>query len=353
MTMKILMLVDWRITRLEADSDMIQPPDKLVLNHPYWFFRHWPDAGIEVDVLDIGNRALMNSLENRVLHFYVTQSLIAYLKRKKYDLIISHSARSALVLAFLRSLMKERSPLHVVIDIGCFNGGRNNPAELYLIKKAGRSLGGIISHSSVQSEYYDRYLPHIPYRFVHFGADADYFRPMDLPPDDFVLSFGSRARDYPTLIKAWEKVARDQTRLKIIGIDNMAPVADKDPSIDLVGRVPLPTLMSYIGKARVIIIPLHYHKYSCGQMSFLQSMAMGKSCIVTRTPSSEDYLTDNKDALFVTPHDPEDLAEKIAMLLHDRAMNNIIAANARQTIENRFNEKNMAREIHDFISAII
>jgi glycosyltransferase involved in cell wall biosynthesis len=108
-----------------------------------------------------------------------------------------------------------------------------------------------------------------------------------------------------------------------------------------------------MARARFIIIPLPYLKYSCGQMSFLQSMAMGKSCIVTRTPSSEDYLTDNKDALFVRLYDPEDLAEKIDMLLHDGTMNDNIGRNARQTIENRYNEKNMARGIHDFISPIV
>jgi len=346
------MLVDWQVTRLEADSDTIQSPDKLVVNRPYWFFRYWPDTRIEVDVLDIGNRILMNSLESRVLHFYVTQSIMAYLKRKKYDLIISHSARSALALAYLRSLTKERSPLHVVIDVGCFNGGRDNPAELYLIKKASRSLGGIIAHSSVQSDYYDRYMPHIPYRFVHFGVDADYFRPPNLSHDDFVLSFGSRARDYPTLIEAWAKVDKKQTRLKIIGIDNIVNVDSKGSNIDLVGRVPLRTLMLNIAKARFIIVPLPYHKYSYGQMSFLQSMAMGKSCIITRTPSSEDYLTDNTDSLFVRPYDSEDMAEKIAVLLGDTDLNNNIALNARHTIETRFNEKNMAKEFYSFISAI-
>jgi len=99
------MLVDWQVARLEADSDAIQSPDKQVINRPYWFFKHWPDPRIELDIIDFCKMPLIHVFENRVLHFYVLQSLIAFLKRKKYDLIISHSARSALVFAFLRSVI--------------------------------------------------------------------------------------------------------------------------------------------------------------------------------------------------------------------------------------------------------
>lgn len=349
--MKILMLVDWQVARLEQDRDDIQAPDKLVRHRPYWFFRHWPDSAAEVDVLDIGQRALLNGLESRVLHFYVTQSLLAYLKRKKYDLIISHSARSALVLAFLRALSGERSPLHVVIDVGCFNGGRDNRGELHLIKTAGKSLGGVIAHSSVQAGYYDRHLPQLPYRFVPFGVDAEHFSPRELPAADYVLSFGSRARDYPTLIKAWQKLPRGATRLRIIGADSAAG-AGSGEGIDFLGRVPLATLMSNIAAARLVVIPLPLLNYSYGQMSFLQSMAMGKACVVTRTPSTVDYLTDQEDALLVKPYECRDLAEKIAALLEDSTMNERIARKARQSIEQSYNESNMARGIHDFIAAI-
>ncbi|HUL00063.1 MAG TPA: glycosyltransferase family 4 protein, partial [Nitrospirota bacterium] len=270
--------------------------------------------------------------------------------RKKYDLIISHSARSALVLAFLRSLLKECVPPHIVIDVGCFNGGRKNPTELSLIKKASRSIGGVITHSSVQSEYYDKYMPHLPYRFVPFGVDADYFKPQGLQQDDFVLSFGSRARDYPTLIKAWKKVSKEHTRLKIIGVDKKSAVDYQDSNIEIVSRVPLRTLMLNITKARFVIIPLPYYKYSYGQMSFLQSMALGKSCIVTKTPSSQDYLKHNEDALLVRPYDQGDLAEKITMLLENQHLNDRIALSARGTIENKCNEKHMAIEMYNFIS---
>jgi glycosyltransferase involved in cell wall biosynthesis len=320
---------------------------------PYWFFKYWPDPLIDLDVIDFSKIPLLHSFESRVLHFYVRQSLIAFVKRKKYDLIISHSARSALVFALLRSVIKELSPLHVVIDPGSFNGGRNNLAETYLIKKASRSLGGIIPHSSIQSEYYKEHMPLTPYRFIPFGVDTDEFRPMNLQQQDYILSFGSRSRDYPTLIEAWERVKHNNIRLKIIGVHNIPGVDRLPDDVDLVSRVSILSLKDSIAKARFVVVPLPYYKYSYGQMTFLQSMALGKSCIVTKTPSSQDYLTDNEDALFVRPYDSEDLSRKIEVLLEDDNMNNKIAINARRTIENKYNEKNMAKEIYDFIMGLI
>jgi glycosyltransferase involved in cell wall biosynthesis len=252
----------------------------------------------------------------------------------------------------LRSLVKEHLPLHVVVDVGSFNGGRDNPAELYFIKKAVRSLGGIIAHSSIQSAYYKKYMPHIPYRFIHFGVDAEYFQPLSLPEEDYVLSFGSRARDYPTLIRAWKKIDPKRTRLKIIGIDKIQNSDHGRSRVEIVGRLPVQSLIQEIAKARFIVLPLPFCRYSCGQMSFLQSMAMGKSCIVTLTPSSQDYLTNNQDAVCVRPSDPDDLAEKIDLLLQNETMKNAIARKARLTIEAKYNEIVMAKEICSFIKSI-
>jgi len=351
--MKILMLVDWQVARLEADSDAIPSPDKQVINRPYWFFKHWPDPRIELDIIDFCKMPLIHVFENRVLHFYVLQSLIAFLKRKKYDLIISHSARSALVFAFLRSVMNEKLPPHLVIDVGSFNGGRNNLLELSLIRKASRSLGGIITHSSIQSEYYNEYMPQIPYRFIPFGVDADYFIPRQVNQEDYVLSFGSLFRDYTTLIEAWKSIGHKNERLRIIGVDQVPCVVNVPANVEIRGRVPIQTLIENIHKARFVIIPLPLLKHSYGQMSFLQSMAMGKGCIVTKTPSSQDYLTHNEDALLVRPYDRKDLAEKITIFLENQRVIDRIAHNARRVIEKKYNEKNMAAEMYDFISELI
>jgi len=79
---------------------------------------------------------------------------------------------------------------------------------------------------------------------------------------------------------------------------------------------------------------------------------MGKSCIVTKTPSSQDYLTDQEDAIFVRPYDANDLADKIDMLLKDDSLNNNIGFKARRTIEARYTERNMAEQMFNFISSI-
>jgi len=323
------------------------------MNRPYWFFKHWPDPFCHIDVLDVGRIPLVNAFESKVLNFHIAQAIAAFSKRKKYDLIISHSARSALVFSLFRSLIREQSPPHVLIDVGSFNGGRNNSFELSLIRKASKSLRGIIAHSTIQSEYYKKHMPLIPHRFVHFGVDADYFRPRNFKQEDYILSFGAHNRDFPTLIEAWKSIGKGNVRLRIIGIDRIPGIVNVPGNVEVLGRVPIQTLIENILKARFVVIPLPYLKYSYGQMSFLQSMALGKSCIVTKTPSSQDYLNHDEDALLVRPYDQKDLAEKITILLENEQINNRIALRARGTIENKCNEKHMAIAMYNFISELM
>jgi len=160
-------------------------------------------------------------------------------------------------------------------------------------------------------------------------------------------------RDYPTLIEAWKMVKYNNVRLKIIGVDHISGVNRVPKNVDFIKRVTILELKENIAKARFVVVPLPYYKYSYGQMSFLQSMALGKICIVTKTPSSQDYINDCENGFLVQPYDINDLARKINLLLQKNSICNEIEKNARKSIENKFNEKYMATQLSEFILSII
>lgn len=157
--MKILMLVNWKIHYLSKDREDIQPPDKFVEGQKYWFFRYWQNSNVQVDIIDFTKLPFFHYIESKKLKFYIFQPIRGLIKSKKYDLIISHGAQSAVFLAFMRRIIKQKSPPHIVIDGGCFNGGRDDKTEISIIKFAARSLAGVIYHASIQREYYEGYLP--------------------------------------------------------------------------------------------------------------------------------------------------------------------------------------------------
>jgi glycosyltransferase involved in cell wall biosynthesis len=233
----------------------------------------------------------------------------------------------------------------VIIDVGGMNGARINRYETPLIRKALKSNPAIIYHSKSQIDIYKQAYPELvcKSKFILFGVDTEYFTPQNTKTENFVLSFGFYKRDYHTLIRAWDKVISD-TKLKIIGIEGKST-----DSILYPGKFNIKQLKEEIAKSLFVVVPLPVFNYSYGQMSFLQSMSMGKPVIVTRTPSSSDYLIDGHGSYYVKPYDADDLAEKINILLSKKEILPELGLLARQQTEEKLNEKIMARSIYEFL----
>jgi len=271
---------------------------------------------------------------------------------KKYDLVISHGAQSGLVLGLMRRLCGINAPPHIIIDIGCFNGGRNREYELAPIRFAARSISGVVYHSAVQEGYYRRYLPFLKTRFIPFGVDTEFFFPENIEKGSYVLSVGYVKRDYVTLLEAWAGLQRGKTTLKIVGIKKGILRGIPD-GVELSGMVPVNEFKKMVAGAKFIILPLPFYKYSYGQMTLLQSMAMAKAVIITRTPSTEDYILDGKSALFVEPYNVDDMKNKIEFLLNNPLLIAELETGARNTVMQKFNEKNMAENIYKFVKEIL
>ena len=135
--MKILMLVNWKISYDEKEATKSkQPPDYYISGEPYWFFRYFKEIP-QVDVLDISSFSWLENFEREKLRFYVWQTLRAIPKIGKYDLIISHGMQSAVVLSLLRRLFKTKAK-HMVFEIGSFNSAATTGGALRLMQFASK-----------------------------------------------------------------------------------------------------------------------------------------------------------------------------------------------------------------------
>jgi len=348
--MKILFLPNWTVVKSDTDITDLQAPDKYISGKPYWFFKYFP-KDTKVDVIDIQAKNRLHRIEKKV-KFYIWQAIQAFKKSKQYDAVISHGAQSGLVYALLsRFRRKEPGPLHIIIDVGAMNGGRDNRIETFIIKQALKSHPAIIYHASVQQKLYETvYKGLIEYsQFIPFGVNTEEFYPLDLPAADYVLSFGYAKRDYPTLSDAWQEI-ETSTKLYIIGDSS---ISGRGNIISL-PKSPVLVLKQYIARSLFIIIPLPVFNYSYGQMSFLQSMAMGKPVIVTKTPGSIDYLQDAQGAFLVNPYDKSDMKSKIEYLLARKDQLNDLGNKARKDIiVGHFDEQTMAERINAFIETLI
>jgi glycosyltransferase involved in cell wall biosynthesis len=216
-------------------------------------------------------------------------------------------------------------------------------------------VAGLVYHVKQQEIHYQRYFPGLltKSRFVAYGPDIDLFAPMpDVPIEDYILSVGYAKRDWSTLISAYKGLRGTRPRLIILGDPN--PISGPLPEgISAMGRVSFRVMMQHIAAARFIVVPLPYITYAVGQMTVLQSMAMGKAVIASRLPSLLNYINDGHNGFFYTPGDFRELSEKMQYLTENSIIAKSIGENARLTTERKFNERLMAKGIWDSILEIV
>jgi len=322
----------------------------------YWFFKYWPDQDVRVDVIDFCRLPWINHIERFWLKFYVLQVLKSLPKMKNYDLILSHGAQSGVLLAMIRSFLDVKRPPHIIIDVGCFNGGRDKKTELLPLRMAARSLTGVITHSSYHSDYYERCLPYLKdkNRFVPFGTDPEFFKPLSLKAKDYIICVGYVKRDWDTFLKAFDSLSWD-VKLKLVGVKDALGYRvpfSSHPRIECLPYVDIQKLKELIAQAKFMVLPLPFFKYSFGQMTLLQAMSLGKAVVVTSVPGILDYVEDGYNALLVKPDDSFDLRDKMESLIKDEKKVIELGRNARKTVLEKFNEKNLALNLYNAIGEL-
>ena len=337
----------------------------VLINYPYergyqysatirWLFKYWPDPDVKVDIVDFSNIPLIHSIEKNLLRFYIIQTLKILPRINRYDLILSDGAQSAVLLAFLRSLLGKKYPPHILLDFGCFNSGRRREIELKLIRKLVRSISCVIYIARMHESYYKECLPSIwkRCRYVPIGVDQMYFRPQQIKEENYVFCVGHRglkSRDWPTLIQAFGYLGT-RAELRVVGISELGRSELKGrkvpPNVKFLSFVERPLLKKYIARSMFTVLPLPYHNYSQGNLSLLESMAMGKAVIVSKVPGIIDYVEDGKNAILYEPYNAADLREKVEFLLDNPQVARRIGREARRSVELYYNEENMAKGIY-------
>lgn len=339
---RILFLPNFPVTRIDKDDPSVLTSNKIVDDSPYWFFSHIPDA--HVDVLDNTAPFPLNLL-SKLLKVEFFQPLKALVRQRDYDVIVSHGFNAGFVFGILRSILHQRNPPHFIIDVGSLNAGRDDRIQIVLVEFALRSVAGIVYHSTVNEEFYSGHFPDLNREFVPFGVAPETIIPFPGPPkNDYILSMGETKRDYTTLLKAWGRI---DFPLMIVGSGSTN--AGGARNIRLVDRVRIDELMRLIHDSRFVVLPLEDVRYSVGQMTLLQCMAMRKAVVVTNVAGVRDYCIDGETCLTVRVRSESDIVEKVSFLLKNPDRADKIGVRAREIIASEFNEKNMAIRIYDFI----
>ncbi|ONI73143.1 hypothetical protein ALI144C_45205 [Actinosynnema sp. ALI-1.44] len=195
-------------------------------------------------------------------------------------------------------------------------------------------------------------------RFVPFGIDADWFRPVDGPAEgtvdrDLVASVGDDAhRDHDTLIKAVADVRRRRpgTRLEL------ATQLDVDLPGDLgvlhrehLGR----RRRQFYGAANVVAVATKPNIHGSGMSVILEAMACGRPYVVTASAGLDGYLKHGHDGLVVPPGDVDMFASAVNALMADPERADAMGKAGRARLERELTTDVQARRLAEVIKGVV
>lgn len=277
---------------------------------------------MQVDYVDV-NRFQANSaarwLENKVRMDFRQAIWVAKIIRKGgYENILMMSERVAIPIAYFLP----NEIIQVVIEHNLLL-----PHRLRIVKTTGiyRKWDVIIASNHAEKSVLQNALQPGMKRLeqVVYPTDTQFFRPGAHPRPskdaDHVLSLGLSKRDYPTLVKALEKLPNIACHLRV-GSSWMAGSGgiehERLPgNVVLKPFVPLLELRHCYEDCRFVVISLRQTtQWSAGCTSAVLAQAMGKPVIISKTPGISDYVLDGETGILVEIGNPDALANAVNYL---------------------------------------
>jgi glycosyltransferase involved in cell wall biosynthesis len=264
-----------------------------------------------------------------------SEAIYAASRTSNYCATISLSEKAALPLAAIQLASRKNIP-HIVIAHKLSSGLKSKFMKLLPVHK---TFSHLICISSSQVEYAKNVLrfPETNVSFIYANIDQNFYKPIQLESEDFILSVGKEQRDYQTLLKA---IAGTDIKLVVVASSpwssNEVKIENRD-QVSVLSNIPYEELKSLYAKARMVIVPLHDVDYAAGVTTLLEAMAMGKPVIVSNTKGLSDYILHDETGVYFTPMDDLELRDTILTLWEKPDHLSRLGRNARQVVEESMN----------------
>jgi len=327
--MKVLFLFN----RVQKDSIAAVKAGRANDDHLYGLLR-LPAAGIEADYLEIEQiwpRGLCKFLRKYVLNVYWAH-LPFFFRFRKYDVIFTSTAFGC---QFLHTLYPFNKPKWVMLDFSITGLiGERRTLRQKLFYWVVSWVAGIITIDKDEETKLKALFPDKAkaITFLSAALDTNFSRPLTgIDQENIIFSPGrDPGRDFRTLFEAARDLkqrvvltTRPWTLKKLLPLPNF--VEHGDFSQKEYNRA--------YAKARLVVIPLDIRggfNNAMGCSTLVEAMAMGKAVIITRTPTTESYVTDGVNGLLVPPRNSAALRAAIQRIVADPDLAATLGRNARE-----------------------
>ncbi len=281
------------------------------------------------------------------------QVVEAYIIRKRYDAVVTWAERLGLPFALLLKLTFSRTPN---VTLNSWISGRK---KAFLLKLVHSHISRILMWSTVQKEYAVRHLgiPEERITFIRKFADEQFWHPMPAQTDT-ICAAGMEMRDYPTLIRALDgldipcHIATGLNKGKLFSTVAAIGEMGELPANITVGKRNYSELRELYARSRFVVIPLLATDTDNGLTCMLESMAMGRAVICSRTEGQIDILQDGVAGIFVPQGNPTALREAILRLWNDPQLAEEMGRRGREFIERRHSIEQFVESVRSVVEEV-
>lgn len=301
------------------------------------------------------NNKLARKLEERFhLDFLWARQIAKKVKQENFDVVISMSERIAVPLG----MMLNHNVKHIPILINAMAR-----QWLFMIQALNlhRRWTHIVTYSQAESDALQRELSISPEKIskIPTYVDIDFFKPTGIATDGgtppFIMSQGLAKRDYPTLIRAMQKLPHIACHISAVSAWDSFEAGYEGmeiPSNVFLNSYNHPSVIKNVfEQCRFVVIPLQANTgmWSAGSTSVLQAQAMGKPVVVTHLPGVAEYVREGETGYVVKGNDPDAMADAIDRLWRDPERTARMGKIAQQWVHEEFSLKNLVNRFESLL----
>jgi glycosyltransferase involved in cell wall biosynthesis len=208
-----------------------------------------------------------------------------------------------------------------------------------LYARALGSTAAIVAYSEHEAgvllAWLERHGQRTAVEFVPFGVDTDAFRPSVEDPLVDVVSIGADPhRDFELLLRVAAGLP-ETSFLVVTTADQARSLPQAPPNVAVETDLPFSDMRGRLERARVVALPVRENTYSGATTVLLQSLAIGKPVVVTRTRAIDSGygLVDGENCRLVMPGDETAFAEAVADVLGNESLARALATGGRATAQ--------------------
>lgn len=258
---------------------------------------------------------------------------------------------------YLLTLQEGDSERHILRRVGIF---------YQLWRKVFENASYIQAISSYLADFARRRGAKCPIEVIPNGVDTSRFKIKDSrfknKDNRFTIITTSRLvhkNGIDILIRAVAQLKTYNLKLKtlIVGdgldrakLENLAKELGLEGSIEFTGHTDPDKIPAYLAQADIFVRPSRSEGLGS---SFIEAMAAGLPIIGTPVGGIPDFLRDGETGIFAQPDDPEDLAEKIKLLLEKKGLREKLSKQGRELALRDYSWDSIAERMSSIFNKLI